>query len=148
VKAIGGAGGRRVAASCLMAAAALASLGGCSSSTRPSSAPVVEVEERDFRISMTHHLAPGDYVLSVRNYGPVSHELIVVKADHPDLPLRGDGFTVDEESMEHDKIGALEPGDVGGVRELPVHLTAGRYEVFCNMAGHYFGGMRTSLVVS
>ena len=97
---------------------------------------------------MTRHLAPGNYVLAVHNSGPVNHELIVVRTKHPDLPLRSDGYTVDEESMEHDEVGALEPGAPGEVRELPVHLTPGRYEVFCNMAGHYFGGMRTSLVVS
>jgi hypothetical protein len=138
---------RRVAALLLTAGVAVATIGGCSSA-RTSSAPVVHVSERDFRISMTHHLAPGDYVLSVRNYGPVNHELIVVKANQPDLPLRSDGFTIDEESMQHDEVGALEPGAPGAVRDLPVHLTPGRYEVFCNMAGHYFGGMRSSLVVS
>jgi uncharacterized cupredoxin-like copper-binding protein len=147
VEAIGGAGTRRAATLLLIAAVAAATFGACSSGPG-SSAPVVDVRERDFRITMTDHLAPGDYVLSVRNDGPVSHELIVVKANHADLPLRSDGLTVDEESMEHEEVGALEPGEPGGVRELPVHLTAGRYEVFCNMAGHYFGGMRTSLVVS
>jgi uncharacterized cupredoxin-like copper-binding protein len=29
-----------------------------------------------------------------------------------------------------------------------VKLRPGRYELFCNMAGHYLGGMRVQLVVS
>jgi uncharacterized cupredoxin-like copper-binding protein len=34
------------------------------------------------------------------------------------------------------------------VRELEVTLRKGYYEVFCNMAGHYMGGMRALLVVT
>jgi uncharacterized cupredoxin-like copper-binding protein len=29
-----------------------------------------------------------------------------------------------------------------------VKLRPGRYELFCNMAGHYLGGMRAQLVAS
>jgi uncharacterized cupredoxin-like copper-binding protein len=29
-----------------------------------------------------------------------------------------------------------------------LHLRPGRYELFCNMAGHYLGGMRAELVVT
>jgi uncharacterized cupredoxin-like copper-binding protein len=30
---------------------------------------------------------------------------------------------------------------------LRVRLTPGRYEFFCNMSGHYLGGMHTVIVV-
>ncbi len=43
--------------------------------------------------------------------------------------------------------GVLEPGQPGSVRELNVHLRPGRYVLFCNMSGHYLGGMHTTLVV-
>ena len=36
----------------------------------------------------------------------------------------------------------------GVVREVSVHLARGTYEVYCNMAGHYMGGMRAFLVVT
>jgi uncharacterized cupredoxin-like copper-binding protein len=29
-----------------------------------------------------------------------------------------------------------------------VHLAPGRYVLFCNMTGHYMGGMHSTLVVS
>jgi uncharacterized cupredoxin-like copper-binding protein len=31
---------------------------------------------------------------------------------------------------------------------LHLHLTPGRYVLFCNMAGHYLGGMHRTLVVA
>ena len=64
------------------------------------------------------------------------------------LPRRADGITIDEDALEAANVGALEPGAPGSVRELRLHLSPGRYEMFCNMAGHYFGGMHTELVVT
>jgi uncharacterized cupredoxin-like copper-binding protein len=55
-------------------------------------------------------------------------------------------MTVDEDALEHSIPGALEPQSPGDHR-LKVHLTPGRYELICNMTGHYFGGMRAELVV-
>jgi uncharacterized cupredoxin-like copper-binding protein len=87
-------------------------------------------------------------VLSVHNRGPDDHELIVVRARDSALPLRADGVTVDEDALEPAKVGILEPGAPGSVRELRLRLAPGRYELFCNMAGHYLGGMYAELMVS
>jgi uncharacterized cupredoxin-like copper-binding protein len=109
----------------------------------------VHVTERDFHIAASPTRLPaGDVTITVENRGPDSHELIVVRARHGALPLRADGVTIDEEALENDEAGALEPGEPGGVRELHVHLKPGTYELFCNMSGHFFGGMRTALVVT
>jgi uncharacterized cupredoxin-like copper-binding protein len=54
---------------------------------------------------------------------------------------------VDEEALEPRILGMLEPGAPGDVRTLRVHLSPGRYVLFCNMSGHYLGGMRRTLVV-
>ena len=105
--------------------------------------------ERDFRISAAPtRVAAGDVVLSVRNRGPEQHEFIVVRASGAALPLRVDGVTVDEDALKAAKVGALEPGTPDSLRELRLRLAPGRYELFCNMAGHYLGGMHTELVVS
>ena len=93
-------------------------------------------------------MSSGDVVLSVSNEGPDDHELIVVRGDVSTLPIRADGITVDEEALEEATLGALEPGAPGSVRQLPLHLEPGRYALFCNMAGHYFGGMHAELVVT
>ena len=57
-------------------------------------------------------------------------------------------MTVNEEALEKVEAGALEPGASGSVRELHLHLKPGRYELFCNMSGHFLGGMHTDVVVT
>jgi uncharacterized cupredoxin-like copper-binding protein len=112
----------------------------------PRSANVVKISERDFRIASPRRIEAGDVLLSVRNQGPDAHELIVIRADAA-LPLRADGTTVDEEALEPSTVGVLEPGDPNSVRLLSVHLSPGHYELICNMAGHYLGGMNAELIV-
>ena len=126
----------------------LLAVAGCGSG-RPSAdahATRIRVTERDFRISAPRHVRSGDVLVSVHNRGPDAHELIVVR-DGARLPLRRDGSTVSEEKLEPVEAGALEPGQPGSVRTLRLHLAPGRYTLFCNMSGHYLGGMHAELVV-
>jgi uncharacterized cupredoxin-like copper-binding protein len=108
---------------------------------------LVRVTERDFRITVPKRVPSGDVVFSVRNRGPDAHELIVVREQSSGLPLRRDGSTVSEERLEPVILGVLEAGQPGSVRKLRLHLAPGRYQLFCNMSGHYLGGMHTKLVV-
>jgi uncharacterized cupredoxin-like copper-binding protein len=110
-------------------------------------ATVVHVTERDFRIRVPARIPAGDVRIVVTNHGPDQHELIVVRTAGGELPLRSDGATVDEEALDPVTVGVLEPGAVGSVRELDLDLRPGRYEVFCNMAGHYLGGMSAGFTV-
>jgi uncharacterized cupredoxin-like copper-binding protein len=121
---------------------------GCGSAHTDAGAgrPVV-VTERDFRISAPKTVAAGDIVLRDKNRGPDEHELIVARVTGSHLPLRSDGLTLDEEVLQRDEAGSLEPGAPGSERELKVKLTPGRYVFFCNMAGHYKGGMHAEVVV-
>ena len=122
----------------------------CSGSGRTPQAArtLVRVSERDFHISATpNRVAPGNVLLVVRNQGPDTHELIVVRS-HSRLPLRLDGLTVDEDALNALTVASLDGAGPGSDRKLQVHLAPGRYELFCNMAGHYLGGMSTSVVVS
>src|SRR4051812_14539573 len=102
----------RVVASGLLAAGLLAA-GGCASAGSSSSraaSTVVDVTERDFHISISRpQVRAGEVVLRVRNLGPDSHELIVVRSPTPKLPLRPDDITVDEGALERATVGALEP---------------------------------------
>jgi uncharacterized cupredoxin-like copper-binding protein len=63
------------------------------------------------------------------------------------LPFRSDGITLSEEQLEKSIVGSLEPGAPNSVRELRVQLKPGHYVLFCNMFGHFMGGMRADLVV-
>jgi uncharacterized cupredoxin-like copper-binding protein len=121
----------------------------CSGSGRTAQAArtLVRVSERDFHISATpNHIAPGNVLLVLRNHGPDTHELIVVRSQSR-LPLRLDGLTVDEDALSALTVASLDGTGPGGERKLQLHLARGRYELFCNMAGHFMAGMHAELVV-
>jgi hypothetical protein len=140
---------RRLVLGTTLAALTCLALAGCGGShaTGASGAAVVGVTERDFRISAPRTVQAGDVTFRVHNDGPDAHEFLIVRAGDQKLPMRTDGLTVNEEVLQHREPGSLEPGQPGEVRTLSVHLTPGRYVLFCNMSGHYLGGMRTVLVV-
>jgi uncharacterized cupredoxin-like copper-binding protein len=129
----------------LLPALILAGCGGSGGSAQ--NGPVIHVTERDFAITAPVSLPAGDVVLRVRNMGPVAHELLVVREPGSGLPISRDGLTVNEERVQRSEVGVLEPADAHAVRDLPLRLTPGRYILFCNMAGHYVGGMHHELVV-
>lgn len=131
----------------LVVCAVLASTA-CSSSGRSSHAKgtVVRVDEKDFRIVVRPKRVPaGNVELVLRNDGPVTHELIVVRWRRSHLPLRHDGLTIDEDALP--ETGVLEGAGPGHVRRLRLQLMPGRYQLFCNMAGHFLAGMHAELVV-
>ena len=120
----------------------------CSASTPAAQGTVVKVVESDFEIAVQKNVPAGDVVMMVRNLGPVDHELIVVPAPDADLPMRGDGLTVDEDAFKPEPLGAIEPYAPGSIRQLQLHLQPGRYVLFCNMSGHFLGGMHEILVAT
>jgi hypothetical protein len=133
----------------LLAALALVAASGCgAASAGPHGVAVAAVNERDFHIEAPATLKAGEVDLRVHNHGPDHHELIIAPLHGASLPLRADGFTIDEESLERSEPGSLVPGVAGSERELRVHLAPGRYVFFCNMAGHYLGGMHTIVTVT
>jgi len=126
-------------------------LSSCSSgsSDRAKAGPLVRVTERDFRITLAPaRVRAGDVRVLLRNKGPDAHELILVRSSGGRLPLRSDGFTINEELLDRATVLAEEPQLPGAVHALRLHLRPGRYELFCNMAGHYLGGMHAELVVT
>ena len=121
------------------------------------SSRVARVTQRDFHIKAPKRIPAGDVTFSVKNEGPDDHELLVVKEDESQgggedeeeeeaTPLRHDGLTVDEDKLGSSLVDALEPQEPG-VHTLRVNLKPGRYELFCNMAGHYLAGMEAGFEV-
>ena len=107
---------------------------------------LVRISERDFRLVVAPgHIRAGEAELVVRNQGPDTHELIIVRARRSQLPLRLDGLTVDEEALR--AVATVEGVAPKGVGRVRLHLAPGRYELFCNMAGHFMAGMHSELVV-
>jgi uncharacterized cupredoxin-like copper-binding protein len=70
-----------------------------------------------------------------------------VRAAGTRLPLRKDGFTIDEEALGKRLVATIEPRGPGSHEVLLVRLRPGRYILFCNMAGHAAAGMQRLLQV-
>jgi len=110
---------------------------------------VVDVTLRDFHINTaTPSVTSGDVVFEIHNEAPATHEFLVVRTDLPadGLPLGPDGLSVNEDWLNG--VGELNEVDAGTLGTLPLHLTPGRYVFFCNLDGHYLGGMHAVLEVS
>lgn len=135
---------------CAMAVlAALIGLSGCASERAATAdeGRAIRVVVRDFRVSAPKRVPAGTVELRGHNRGPDTHELVLVRADDGALPLRRDGTTVDEDALEDDEVGEIEDLEPGHSETLRAHLKPGRYLLFCNMSGHYLGGMHRRLVV-
>lgn len=75
------------------------------------------------------------------------HEMILAPLKSPDevLPYNENGGRVDEEAAGHlGEVAELDPGAKGA---LTVDLKPGSYLLYCNMPGHYMGGMWTVVEV-
>lgn len=120
----------------------------CSAAPQPKG-QVVDITLSDFHIdSATASVAGGDVVLQVHNGAPATHEFVVVRTNLPadGLPLGPDGLSVNEDWL--DGVGELNEVPAGTVGTLPLQLAPGRYVFFCNLDGHYLGGMHAVLEVS
>ncbi len=129
----------------------LTALPACSSGRSVPPGATVEVRVRDFHIHLSSAQIPSGVVdFDVHNQGPSTHEFVVVKTQLPasQLPLQSDGLTVDEKSPSLQDVDEISDLDIGDSQVLPIHLPPGRYVLFCNLEGHYLGGMYVSLRVA
>ena len=104
----------------------------------------------DFKVRRDAAVVPaGTVSFRIRNQGPTSHEFIVVRTDRaPDkLPLQRDGLTVDEEAPGIELLDEVEGLDIDDRQTLVLDLAAGNYVLYCNLEGHYLGGMHAAFTV-
>jgi uncharacterized cupredoxin-like copper-binding protein len=102
----------------------------------------------DFRVRPNAAVVPaGTVSFRILNHGPTSHEFILVRTDRPPdkLPLQDDGLTVDEEARGIDLLDEAEGLDIDESETLVLDLAAGNYVMYCNLEGHYLGGMHAEL---
>jgi uncharacterized cupredoxin-like copper-binding protein len=110
----------------------------------------VNVLLEDFQVERDAAVVPaGTVSLRIRNQGPTSHELIVVRTDlAPEkLPLQRDGLTVNEDARGVKLLEEAEGLDIDDRRTMVLDLTPGNYVMYCNLEGHYLGGMYAALTV-
>ena len=110
----------------------------------------VNVVLEDFHVRRDVAIVPAGTVrFRVLNQGPTTHELNVIRtARAPDrLPLQPDGLTVNEDGPGLDHLDEAEGLDIGDRRTMTLDLAPGHYVLYCNMEGHYLGGMHAAFTV-
>jgi uncharacterized cupredoxin-like copper-binding protein len=115
----------------------------------PSGTPV-NVLLKDFKVRQDAAVVPAGTVrFRILNQGPTTHEFIVIRTDRaPDkLPLQRDGLTVNEDAPGINLLDEAEGLDIDDRQTLVLDLAAGIYVLYCNLEGHYLGGMHAALTV-
>ena len=115
----------------------------------PRGTPVNVVLE-DFKVGLDAAVVPAGTVrFQIRGQGPTRHELIVVRTDRaPEkLPLQSDGLTVNEDAPGIDLLDEVDGLDIDDRQTLVLRLAPGHYVMYCNLEGHYLGGMYAALTV-
>jgi uncharacterized cupredoxin-like copper-binding protein len=96
----------------------------------------------------TKQVPHGKVTFSVTNGSKTMiHELIVapIKDESVLMPYDDASFKVKEEDSTHlGEVSELDPGKTGA---LTLTLKAGKYLLYCNVAGHYMDGMWTIIEV-
>ena len=89
----------------------------------------------------------GEVTFAVANEGSIGHEFLVVKTDFEvgKIPLVEDRFAESAKGVEIvDEIGQFPPGTTAS---LVVKLEPRRYQLVCNLPGHYAAGMHAGFEV-
>jgi uncharacterized cupredoxin-like copper-binding protein len=131
------------------AALAFLLLTACSSSPSVPAGIQDAITLHDFHITEAMTQVPaGPLALQIHNDSPSTHEFVLVRTDLPagQLPIASDGLSVDEDALR--SIGENSQIDAGTTGTLAVNLPPGRYVFFCNLEGHYMGGMHGVLEVA
>jgi uncharacterized cupredoxin-like copper-binding protein len=135
----------------LVAVAVAVAAAACSRSDATPLGTLVPVRLQDFKVTTGRLVVPAGYVtFRIKNTGPSTHEFIVVRSDvaADALPLRANGITVDEDAKQLHPAGQLGEIRLNATRDLTLKLAPGHYVLFCNLEGHYRGGMYAMVEVT
>ena len=99
----------------------------------------VELGEMYVRPSVTT-VPAGEVKFVARNVGKVEHELMIER-----MPITMDGPGKPAEDAAMGMIEDMAPMHRG---QMALRLKPGKYELFCNVPGHYAAGQRTTFTVT
>lgn len=123
--------------------------GGATATSGSGMSGSVEVTLADFTVKADPAMAAaGEVTFTAKNDGSMEHELVIIKTDtaEGDLPMDGTGSEVDE-AAAGEVIGKIAEVEAGKSKDGTFTLTAGKYVLICNVAGHYKAGMHTAFEV-
>lgn len=107
-------------------------------------------------LASTNSVPAGVVSLVVTNTGFLTHELVVlplVAGQQPGTRTVGSDGNVDETGSLGEAAATCRAGEGDGIAAdstgwVTLHLPAGRYELVCNLPGHYAAGRYTELDVA
>lgn len=135
---------RGVAAVAVLGAATLASAALASAASARPTARTVSVQLMEMMVMPSVATVPAGKVnFIVKNAGKLKHDFVVLKTNRPPAKL----MVMGSKAMESGRIARLPAFGPGQTRRLTLTLTAGKYVLLCNVAGHYAAGMRTAFAV-
>ena len=104
---------------------------------------------REWSVHVSENRAyAGDVSFAITNFGTIQHEFLVVKTDvEPGKIELTDENRFDEENPALDVIDEIAEFEVNTTGLLKVKLEPGKYQLLCNIAGHYAAGMWTAFEV-
>jgi uncharacterized cupredoxin-like copper-binding protein len=123
---------------------------GCSAASSSAVESRIDVTLHDFGIKVSRHSVPaGLVVLHVTNDGPSTHEINVdlTRYQAGKIPLQRDGLTAAENAPGLHRIDSIEQVNLHRTEDLTLDLKPGRYVLWCNLEGHYLGGMHQTFDV-
>ncbi len=129
----------------------VAGLAGCASNGSAARGARVVVVEHDFGlVASPLSVRAGTVTLHIENHGPSTHELNVdeTSVGSGALPLRANGLQANEDSALLQSVDSISGIRVGATQDLTLQLTPGHYVLYCNLEGHYLGGMHVGLDVT
>jgi uncharacterized cupredoxin-like copper-binding protein len=107
------------------------------------------VTERDYAITLSQSSgSAGPVTFTIKNDGPSTHELVVLKTDLPADKLPVEKSEVSETADGVTKIDEKEDIKSGDTATLSVDLKPGKYVLICNVTSHYDMGMHAAFTVS
>jgi uncharacterized cupredoxin-like copper-binding protein len=128
-----------------------AGLSGCASSARSASGPRITVVEHDFGLTVSPAtVRAGTVTLHIENRGPSTHELNLDRTTLApgSLPLLPNSLQVNEDSAALKSVDSIGDIRLRTTQNATVRLKPGRYVLYCNLEGHYLGGMHAELDVT
>lgn len=105
------------------------------------------VKEWEVKVS-SKKASAGDVTFTIKNDGTIMHEFLVVKTDIADGEIPLDGEIFSEESEGITVVDEIPEYDAGTTESLTLTLTPGKYQLVCNIEGHYKAGMHTAFTVN
>ena len=102
---------------------------------------VVHVQLGDIWVAPTvSSVKAGKVVFKAKNVGKIEHELMVER-----MPMKFDAPMQPNEDAAQGMIPDMEGGGSG---QMTMHLTPGKYMLFCNVQGHYAAGQHMVFTVT